>query len=182
MSKFLRQNPFPLDYDLCRKQPSLQGYAEQVLSGFGGIRFWKTIAERLDANLQLLESGLWPMTLQWLSELSAADDPGVERRAPEFFHKNLAGFGPKQARNLLQSQGLTRYEIPIDSRVMKWLANFGFPIGYSAQTLATRKGYNRVMVGIQALCRQCNLYPCVLDAAIFASSDTETWSEDSLLW
>ena len=31
--------------------------------------------------------------------------------------ERLAGFGPKQARNLLQGLGLTRYEIPIDSRI-----------------------------------------------------------------
>ena len=31
------------------------------------------------------------------------------------------GVGPTQARNLLQSLGLTWYEIPLDSRVVRWL-------------------------------------------------------------
>lgn len=37
-------------------------------------------------------------------------------------------FGSKQARNFLQALGLTKYEIPIESRMMNWLEEFGFPI------------------------------------------------------
>ena len=40
------------------------------------------------------------------------------------------GIGPTRARNLLQSLGLTRYEIPLDSRVVRWLRDrLGWNIG-----------------------------------------------------
>ena len=39
----------------------------------------------------------------------------AERQAADYFADHFAGFGPKQSRNLLQSLGLARYEVPIDS-------------------------------------------------------------------
>ena len=86
---------------------------------------------------------------------------------------SLKGFGPKQSRNLLQALGLTRYEIPIDSRITKWLNHFGFPIKLSAAALADPNYYNFVLDGFQKLCEAADIYPCVMDAAIFASSDTD---------
>ena len=92
------------------------------------------------------------------------------------------GFGPKQARNLLQSLGLTRHEIPIDSRIAKWLNDFGFPVRLSASALGDRHYYAFVMDGVQALCRASEVAPCVLDAAIFASFDGGGWTEENIVW
>ena len=39
-----------------------------------------------------------------------------ERETARWIASRLVGFGPKQSRNLLQSLGLGRYEIPLDSR------------------------------------------------------------------
>ncbi|MBU0641526.1 MAG: hypothetical protein KKB50_21915 [Planctomycetes bacterium] len=35
--------------------------------------------------------------------------------------------------------------------------------------------------GVQELRRQCGLYPCVLDAAIFASFDPQGWPGDNVI-
>ena len=51
--------------------------------------------------------------------------------------------------------GLTRYEIPLDSRLAKWFNNFSLPIRLSAGAL----------------------YPCVLDGAVFVSFDGKASSD-----
>jgi hypothetical protein len=94
----------------------------------------------------------------------------------------IFSFGPKQSRNLLQSLGLSRYETPIDSRIVKWLNEFGFPLRLSAPALADRHYYAFVMEGFQQICRACEVMPCVLDAAIFASFDNGGWTEESIIW
>jgi hypothetical protein len=34
------------------------------------------------------------------------------------------------------------------------------------------------MDGICALCAECDIFPCLLDAAIFGSMDKDEWSDD----
>jgi hypothetical protein len=38
------------------------------------------------------------------------------------------------------------------------------------------------MEGFQESCRACEVMPCVLDAAIFASFDKEGWAEENVIW
>jgi hypothetical protein len=51
----------------------------------------------------------------------------------------------------------------------------------SATALADRNYYNFVLDGFQKICEACDIYPCVMDAAIFSSFDEE-WPEDKLVW
>ena len=111
-----------------------------------------------------------------------ASDVDVERRAALVVHENLKGFGPKQSRNLWQGLGLSRFEIPADSRIAKWLREYGFPVEVSATSLGDLPVYLLVMDGFQALCREVGVLPCVLDAAIFASFDKAEWPEDQMFW
>jgi hypothetical protein len=78
--------------------------------------------------------------------------------------------------------GLTRYEIPIDSRITRWLNAFGFPVKLTAVVLQDRNYYNFVSEGFQRLCEACEIAPCVLDAAIFASYDKDLWTEENVVW
>jgi thermostable 8-oxoguanine DNA glycosylase len=104
-------------------------------------------------------------------ELNESQTHESEVEAADFIDDNLKGFGPKQARNLLQLLGLTKYEIPIDSRITEWLNDFGFPVRLSAVSLADRNYYVFVSEGFRKLCAASDLYPCMLDAAIFSSFD-----------
>ena len=93
------------------------------------------------------------------------------------------GFGPKQSRNLLQALGLTRYEIPIDSRIIKWLnGSISFPVKLTATALSDRNYYQFVCEGFQQLSAACGIYPCILDAAVFASYDRGKEDAGGLLW
>ena len=113
------------------------------------------------------------------SEMSREVSPDIsknptletETEAADLIDHRLKGFGPKQSRNLLQSLGLTKYEVPIDSRITRWLNDFGFPVKLSATALSDLDYYKFVSEGFRELCDACGIYPCVLDAAIFSSFD-----------
>lgn len=190
VTKFICSDPFLLDYSRCKAADNLQKFIEETITDFGGLRRGKNIGKEVDNNFQWLEGGGWCDIEKIYRELRNNEDKIIERKRVEFLigkdSKNkkirrLKGFGPKQSRNLLQSLGLTKYEIPIDSRITKWLYKFGFPITLSSSALADRNYYNFVLDALQKLCEESSIYPCVLDAAIFSSFD-EVWPEDRLIW
>jgi thermostable 8-oxoguanine DNA glycosylase len=176
VSRFIDTKPFPLRYEKCLRQDDLVNFARNTLVGFGGIRRTNIIPAEIDTNLKKLESDYWRVTFLELDRLIPTSTPQVEREAAEFISRNFKGFGPKQSRNLLQDLGLTKYEIPLDSRITKWLNDFGFPIKLSATALYDQNYYNFVSEGFQELCAMSDIYPCVLDAAIFSSYDKGGWS------
>ena len=182
VARFTRATPFPLNYRLCRSQQDLHRFTRNTLTNFGGIRFSNRLSDHVTENLDLLEHGLWSETLAVLDELRLAQTLESEQRAASFVADHFKGFGPKQSRNLLQSLGLTRFEIPIDSRITKWLNDFGFPVRLSAEALSDVNYYEFVSEGFQRLCAKSDVYPCVLDAAIFASYDQGGWTEDNVVW
>ena len=86
----------------------------------------------------------------------------------------LAGFGPKQARNLWQCIGVTKYEIPLDSRVSDWVNALPSSFGIDPQQLYSSVPYYEAkMSEIQALCRAAKVLPCLFDAAVFSNADEE---------
>jgi thermostable 8-oxoguanine DNA glycosylase len=175
VSQFCLAKPFPLSYALCQADIQLQMSVQAIITNFGGIRRAKTISEEVCSNFKWLENGGWNQVFSSLEDLQKNQSQQMERQVAEFIDDNLRGFGPKQSRNLLQALGLTKYEIPIDSRITKWLNSFGFPLKLSATTLADRNYYNMVSDGFQRLCEEAGIYPCLLDAAIFSSFDEEEW-------
>jgi hypothetical protein len=182
VTRFINSVPFPLSYQLCVSQDDLRSFARDVIGGFGGLRFSNRLSDHIATNLHRLEQGLWNETVSILEELRLAQTVQSEREAAGFVSAHFKGFGPKQSRNLLQGLGLTRYEIPIDSRITKWLNDFGFPVRLSATALSDPNYYNFVSDGIQQLCAQSGVYPCVLDAVIFTSFDRGGWSEEHIVW
>jgi len=182
VTRFIKTQPFPLSYETCLGHPDAGEFAKAVLTSFGGLRRTTIIAGQLAGNLRLLEEGLWQRTLDALDTLRTNQTVGAEREVADFIDLNLDGFGPKQARNLLQCLGLSRHEIPIDSRITKWLNDFGFPVQLSPNALGHPNYYEFVMEGFQALCQECGVPPCILDAAIFASFDGSGWTEENIVW
>jgi len=182
VTKFLLTRPPPLDHNTCNEQDNLAEFARKVLSDFGGLRRSTTIGKELATNLSFLNDEGWESTFQHLDEVRLNSSPATERKAAAFIDENFKGFGPKQSRNLLQGLGLSRYEIPIDSRITKWLNALGFPVKLTANALQDRNYYNFVSDGFQQLCEACQTMPCVLDAAIFSSFDEGKWTEENVVW
>jgi hypothetical protein len=190
VSRLITTEPNPLSLAACSTKKDLAGFVEKTLTKAGGIRMAKTIGESLAENLAWLDGdGGWTQLEAAAADLAVCrgrdprgSDVEVERRAALLVQTRLKGFGPKQSRNLWQGLGLARYEIPADSRISKWLRASGFPFEVSASALGDLPVYLLVMDGFQSLCREAGILPCVLDAAIFASFDTEEWPEDELFW
>ena len=106
-----------------------------------------------------------------------------KENAQKKIQDNLKGFGPKQSRNLLQILGLTIYEIPIDSRIAKWLnTKLDFPITVSAITLQDLNFYNFVSDAIQNLCEKANVKPCLFDASVFIEGDKGEWTLENSIF
>ncbi len=153
---------------------------ERALTKFGGIRRAPTIAQQATDNLTWLDSGGWKQVRSEISTLSRSrsrrprsKDWIKERQTAEFIDRELKGFGPKQSRNLWQWLGLTRYENPLDSKVVRWLNADVFPWTLSAQALADPNYYEFVMDSVQALCSRAGVLPCMFDAAVFSLNERD---------
>lgn len=183
VARFLRTTKFPLTYERVACETSEIGRRSliaETLRAHGGIRYYNRIANDLSANFDKLnaEQG-WDVTLKKVNSLAPLSEASEERKVARFLQGLLRGFGPKQSRNLLQSLGLTRYEIPIDSRITRWLNSNGFPVTLTSQALSDPGYYEFVLDGIQALCSASDVFPCILDAAIFASFDGDAWTSNN---
>ena len=182
VSRFMLTKPLPLRYETCRGQDNLSEYAATLLKSFGGLRRFAKVGDELATNLSFLLAGGWEPTSHHLDEVRLNSGIESERNAATFIDDNYKGFGPKQSRNLLQGLGISRFEIPIDSRITKWLNAFGFPVTLSSNALQDRNYYNFVSDGFQHLCKACDIMPCVLDAVIFSSFDDGKWTEENVVW
>jgi thermostable 8-oxoguanine DNA glycosylase len=181
VTKFLCVDPFPLLVEAC-DGCDVEALVKDALQHAGGIRFTNNIAKYAAANLPLMTGDAWAECTAQLEHLRRNQTVEAERRVATFIDDRFYGFGPKQSRNLLQMLGLTRYEIPIDSRIMKWMEDFGFPLPLHSDLLGYRDYYEFVEDAVHALCSAAGVSPCVLDAAIFASFDEGTWTKELAVW
>jgi hypothetical protein len=180
VSRFVNRKPFPLSYDVVARESSAEALTAATLRKAGGIRFIDKIAREMAYNFDLLENGEWDDVLRRCNELTKPVSREKEVEVAAYMQAKFKGFGPKQSRNLLQALGLTRYEIPIDSRVTNWLNEFGFPVRLTATALADINYYNFVSDGIQLLCSKSGILPCLFDAAVFSTRDGDEWDEDNI--
>lgn len=189
VSQFVREEPFPLRLAVCLGHENLHQFAEEVLRS-RGLRFGPKLAMQIEANMNWLENDGWAMVEEQFDNLASFSGTdaspqrriAAERRAARMVmgrKGGLAGFGPKQARNLWQCLGVTQYEIPLDSRVSNWLNALPGSFGIEASKLYTSVPYYEAkMTEIQALCLAAGVLPCEFDAAVFASADDEEWPEN----
>jgi hypothetical protein len=145
------------------------------------FRFHQRITKQSIANFRYLfgEGNGWKSLQPTLGDLltqrnsaPVATQRKLEREAARTLAENLEGVGPKQSRNLLQSLGLTRYEIPLDSRVVGWLrARLGWNI--SMESLSRPEYYEELLDRVQASCEAAGVLPTLFDAAAFEEMGSE---------
>ena len=178
---FLLRKPFPLALHRLRNEPQAEEAIRSTLVQAGGIRFSNQIAKDLNRIFQELEGGGWGLLVELLRGLREGSGKEQERSVAAWIQR-YPGFGMKQSRNLLQVLGLTRYEIPLDSRIARWLRENGFAFPLDAGLLGTPSYYLLVMDCLQDLCEKAGVYPCAFDAAVFASFDGGRWNETNSIW
>jgi hypothetical protein len=188
---FLKDDIRTLSLDRCRDADDVSDLVATTLEEYGGILYYNNIGSYCERNLTKLDSedgwGQLRNELDELIEIRKRDptdtDHTAERRVSRFLHEELLGeglhgIGPKQSRNLLQILGLSRYETPLDSRITKWInENLDLPYRISGSGLSHSEYYAFVMDVVQDVCSEAGVLPCLFDAAVFSSYDTE-WSEN----
>ena len=178
VTRFIRTRPFPLSLAATRAQKNVGDWIVATLEKHKGIRFKNNIARYSGSNFVKLEDGGWPEFMSTLRTLERPHEKMDERRAAHVIDDLLKGFGPKQARNLLQGLGLTQHETPLDSRVVQWLKRLGLP---APTALGKADSYDDAMDHFQQIAAAADISPCLLDAAIFASFDPP-WSKNEMSW
>jgi len=179
VDRFLSLDPFPLSFTACEQATNIEELVEREIKKFGGIRRGPTIGREVAANWQRLKTGEWAnaevtfkLLLQQRRRAPIPEDKNAERVAATWADAAFVGFGPKQARNLWQWLGLTRYETPLDSRVLRWI-NANLSVSMSASQLLNSTGYETAMDYVQALCKAADVLPCIFDAAAFQYDDNQ---------
>lgn len=183
------EKPFPLSLQICCSAASVDDLVRDVLSK-RRLRFTSRIAKFAAENLGWLNGdGGWTVMESRFAALKESSNHGteeeriqIERDAAELVRNKLDGFGPKQSRNLWQNVGITKYVIPLDSRFTNWLRRLpvALPKDYglgSKSVFQDEKRYRKIEDYILGLCSRAGVYPCLLDAAVFANKDTEEWPE-----
>ena len=182
LKRLLDRKPFPLSLAKCRRAEDVERHVIERLQEAGGIRRYRNIAKEIRKNLEVFESPEWKSISSLLQSLCEDVGKEEERIAARAIQDTLKGMGPKQARNFLQWLGLTRQEIPLDSRVARWLRKAEFPIPVSASALGDTAYYEFVLDHVQLLCEAAGILPCVFDAMVFAAGDKKEWDGTGTLW
>ena len=181
VGQFLRLDPFPITNEVLDGHNNLEQFIKTTLQQNGLTRYVNRISNFFASNYMEITNNNWSI-IDTLQGLINCDSIQEERTIADKLANNFYGFGPKQSRNFLQALGLTKYEIPIDSRITNWLNDFGFPVTLTSSPLGDTGYYHFVSDGIQELCEKAKIYPCILDAAIFSSFDNDEWTDENTIF
>jgi len=171
VSRLIKDRPFKKMYN--EKFKLDERIVKNILRDYPGIRFMDKLAHQLVNNRSILNK-YWKEIKIQINKIitSRKNRPAEERILAERLQELFKGIGPKQSRNLLQSMGVARFEIPIDSRSMKWISlNMKFSLPINPQVLASEEYYCFVLSIFQKICNTINVFPAILDGCIFVSFD-----------
>lgn len=173
-SRFLDSDSPALDLKKCRSSRNLHHLVEAECT-LAGLRRSKTIAKNLAKTLNNLESpGGWDALEAQLATLERNTTSKKERLVTDYLRSGgFPGLGQKQARNFIQWIGLSKYEVPLDSRVLKRLRELGANFVPTGSAMTDEAVYLFVQGLVQRIANDLHMYPCELDACIFASFGEE---------
>ncbi|MBQ0769208.1 MAG: hypothetical protein KBT58_07945 [Bizionia sp.] len=170
VSKFLNSNSPALTYKTCLKHSDKKQFIYSELSNVG-LRRSNVMADNLSKIIEYLESGGWRDLKSELETIQKNTTKLKERKVANNIAKTFPGLGPKQSRNFIQWLGLSRYEIPLDSRVTRTMKKLGCTFVPYASALSDLTVYYLIQEGLQEIAAKLEIYPCILDACIFSSFD-----------
>jgi hypothetical protein len=169
VGRFLDSPSPALRLAACRKATNVRRMLERELAQ-AGLRRAPTIAANLSAILASLEGGEWKALIARLETLRHRPTREKERAVVHYLlGGTYPGLGQKQSRNFIQWLGLSRHEVPLDSRVLKRMRELDAGFVPSGSALTDEAVYLFVQDGLQQLAAALDIAPCMLDACIFAS-------------
>ena len=164
--------------------PNVRDKTAKLLRRWGGVRFYNNIGKYIEEDYRMLfKDGLiddldglvrrlWELRQsppKWDEEARAYE----RRLCAEALELDLYGIGFKQCRNWLQGVGLLRYEIPLDSRVRKFLTPFMSGQRIEGDRLGKATYYHAAEDAVHAVCKEVGLLPCVADIVMFLIADED---------
>jgi hypothetical protein len=176
LATFQSLSPFPLTYDkMCEKQKqSCEDFILRTLRTHEVGTHRIKISQDLANVFNLLENHEGQRALDQCNRLVRLEQREIEAAVANYINDTFKGFGPKQSRNVLQTLGLTRYEIPIDSRVTNWLNDkLKFPFKLTSKALSDRDCYRLVLDAVCKLCSECETYPYPIKPDYNSSGDAQ---------
>jgi thermostable 8-oxoguanine DNA glycosylase len=170
IEQLFKKKPYLLTYEYLFKVHNIESLFQEVFQKSGVTKYINKVPKHFSFNFEFLEETDWDLE----SEINRSKEHELtkydERKLADMVDKSFKGFGSKEARSFLLELGVSKYEIPIDNKLIKWLENFDFPIKFSKTALQDILFYHFVSDGIQKLCEISDIYPCVLYTSILSSS------------
>ena len=185
VTKFLESASPLFDLKVVKKCASLEELAQDELTA-AGLRMTKKVPKRLQAIYDLLEDGEWSTLLSQLETIRKRTTQNKERAVVNYLtglqngskSKRFPGLGQKQSRNFIQWLGLSRWEVPLDSRVLRVLRTQGANFVPKGNSLADATVYLFVQDLLQIIASRLGIFPCELDACMFASGEGKIEDDD----
>jgi thermostable 8-oxoguanine DNA glycosylase len=171
IEQIFNKKPFLLSSQYLFKVSNIELAFRETFQTFGVTKYLKKVPKFFSTNFDFLVETNWDLESEINRSLDHELTKYDERKLTDMVDRSFKGFGSKEARSFLLALGVTRYEIPIDYKFIKWLKNFDFPINFSNIALQDILFYHFVSDGIQKLCEIAEIYPCVLYASIISSSE-----------
>jgi hypothetical protein len=176
VEQFLQLDPLPINLATCRHHAGdVAAFVTAQISA-AGLRRGASIGASCAANLTSLDAGQFDRSIEALCELMRDPTLQNERLTARYFHgrdgiHGLHGVGPKQSRNFLLNLGLMRHELPLDSRITRWmrenLSEAGSQLVLSPAALGDEDYYSFIVDAVQRLCQDADVLPSDFDAAAF---------------
>jgi hypothetical protein len=172
VEQFLGSGSKLLRVDFCKNHSDLGEYAASEIAQ-ARLRRNVVVAKQIVHAMGQLDAGGWGELRDALATIFSHTTVKKERTVARLLQSRFIGIGPKQSRNLIQWLGLSRYEVPLDSRMANRLKKLDFPVPVAAAALSDEDYYCFVEDGLQLLMAKLNIYPCQFDACVFASFERE---------
>jgi thermostable 8-oxoguanine DNA glycosylase len=150
----------------------LTKHAKSVLRSQRGVRFADKLARQIAHNHEIFIAKWTSISelLRILTTCRGKKRVKEERVAADIFRQLFKGIGPKQSRNVLQALGIMKYEIPIDSRTMKWIGtDLQMTLPVTPSVMSDSRYYEFILDIFQQLCHEVKIYPAIFDACVFVS-------------
>jgi thermostable 8-oxoguanine DNA glycosylase len=171
IEQIFTKKPFLLNCQYLFKVSNIELAFQETFQTFGVTKFLKKVPKYFSTNFDFLVETDWALESEINRSLDHELTKYDERKLADMVDRSFKGFGSKEARSFLLALGVTKYEIPIDYKLLKWLKAFDFPITFSNIALQDIFFYHFVSDGIQKLCEISEIYPCVLYASIVSSTE-----------
>ena len=172
LEEFIKTKPNILNYKYCIKIEGKESIEREVTKGV--TRFRERACLYISEAIGKFKQGFWRDVKTQLKIIETDTTLKKERETSDFIRKNFKGVGRKQSRNIIQMMGLSKYVLPIDSRVVKKVEELS---GITLNKKISGKDYLQLEDRLQEICESIGIYPCIFDACAFNTQETTIYAD-----